>query len=107
MKYGPVWVMVELPSTLLVVYMYAPPSAIKVVSEAVNLPSLVAPHLARIIIGWRLACPISDSLRDQTILTGRFNLNAASASTICTDMSSRPPKAPPIAGYCTRTFSNG
>ena len=39
-----------------------------------------------------------DSRRVQMIFTGRCNFQAASASTICTDMSSRPPNAPPMAG---------
>ena len=98
MKYGPLDVMVELPSTLFVVYMYAPPSAMISDSPATSLPSLVAPHLARNRMGWRLPCPRMDSLRLQMILTGRFSFQAASPSTICTDISSRPPNAPPMAG---------
>ena len=51
MKYGPVDVMAELPSTLLDVYMYAPPSLMSSISAATNLPSLVAPHLALAVTG--------------------------------------------------------
>src|SRR5512142_3174181 len=98
MAYGPVEVIAEFPKTLLEVYIYAPPSPINTFSIAMTLPSLVAPHLARLTEAWRLPCPMIDSRRDQMILTGRCNFQAARASTICTDISSRPPNAPPIAG---------
>jgi hypothetical protein len=67
-------------------------------SMAITLPSLVAPHFARRTAAWRFPCPMIDSCLDQMIRTGLFNFHTASASTICTDMSSRPPNAPPMAG---------
>ena len=91
-------VIAEFPSTLFEVYMYAPASPMISFSMAINLPSFVAPHFARKTTACRLPCPIIDSCRDQTIFTGLCNFHVASANTICTDMSSRPPNAPPMAG---------
>ncbi len=82
MKYGPDDVIAALPNTLFDVYMYAPPSPINSFSTAINFPSFVAPHFALMKTSWRLPCPIIDSLRDQTIFTGRCNFHAANAKGI-------------------------
>jgi len=55
-----------------------------------------APHLYFRWIGWRLVWAMMDSVRVHSILTGRRSRQAARARTSCTEMSSRPPNAPPI-----------
>ena len=72
-------------------------------SAATTFPSAVAPQRAEMRPRWRLWWPTIDSSRDHWQRTGRrsprsASRHEASASTICSDMSSRPPNAPPTAG---------
>src|SRR5687767_15963242 len=106
MKYGPVDVTAAFPSTLLLVYIYAPPSPINSDFAATSLPSLVAPHFALMATSCRLPCPIMDSRRDQTIFTGRCYFQVSRAGTSWTDLSSCPSDAAAISGLYRRHVSS-
>ena len=96
MRYGPCAKIVAHLSTSTLVDAYAPPSATVRVSTATIVPSRFAPHVVVMWNGWRLWWPTIDSSRLHTIAVGRLSRNVASASSACTERSSRPPNAPPI-----------
>lgn len=54
--------------TMLVVNLYAPPSASNLTSAATILPPLVAPQRVKMRNGWRLQCPRIDSSRQYKAL---------------------------------------
>ena len=95
-RYGPCAKTVAPLSTSTLVEAYAPPSANSRVCTATIVPSRLAPQRVSMSNGWRLWWPTIDSSRLQTIAVGRFVFQVASASSACTERSSRPPNAPPI-----------
>ena len=74
---------------------------------AVKRPDASAARRWRIRNGCRLPWPRIDSRRSQTIRTGLPLSRAASSSRICREMSSRPPKAPPMLCCTMRSRSSG
>jgi len=92
-------------STFIPTLAYAPESPTMRARTPVNRPSWSHPAQYSSCTGWRLGCRRKLSSRDRVHLTGRRRSQAASAVWAWFDMSSLPPKAPPLDTSSTLTWS--